>query len=98
MIYKDTFRYGLYAAGATVVLALTAIFGKFSQLMVVGDQLSLSYVLLAVIFIGVGYITGSRAKGITADVLNGSIGSLIVGLALVILIFIEANVDLTFVF
>jgi branched-chain amino acid transport system permease protein len=98
MIYKDTFRYSLYAAGAILVLALTAVFGKFAQLTVVGGQLSLSYVLLAVILMGVGYVTGAKAKGTITAALNGSIGSVIVGLALVLLIFIEANVDLSFVF
>jgi len=100
MIDKDTLRYGFYAAIATIILALTAIFGKFETLTVVGGQLSLSYVLLAAIFVTAGYITGSKSSksGIVASLINGAIGSSIVGAALVLLILLETNLDLTFMF
>ena len=100
MIEKDTFRYGVYAAVVAIIMALTAMFGKFQTLTVVGGQLSLSYVVLAVLLIAVGYIAGTKASahGAMPAALNGLVGSLIVGAALVLLIVIEANVDLTFVF
>lgn len=100
MIHKNTLRYGLYAAATVVVMALTAVFGKFQELTVIADQLSLSYVLLATILVVVGYLTGSfvQKRGTLPAVVNGAVGSLILGIALVILIIIEANVTLTFVF
>jgi len=100
MLQRETLRYGLYAALATVILALTAIFGKFEPLTVVGGQLSLSYVLLAVILVGVGFVAGSNAAGrpATMALANGIIASLMVGVALVLLIVIESSIDLTFVF
>src|SRR5690348_620602 len=100
MIRKETFRYGLYAAVATVILALTAAFGKFQELTVVAKQMSLSYVLFAVILLAVGYLTSSfvRERKLTPLLLNGLVGSLLVGIALTLLVIIEANIDLTFVF
>ncbi|MBZ0287185.1 MAG: leucine/isoleucine/valine transporter permease subunit [Anaerolineae bacterium] len=100
MIDRNTLRLGAYAAVASIIMALTAMFGKFQTLTVVGGQLSLSYVLLVVLIISVGYMAGakSRARGAMPAALNGLVGSLIVGGALVVLVVIEANVDLTFVF
>jgi branched-chain amino acid transport system permease protein len=100
MIEKDTFRYGVYAAIVAIIMALTAMFGKFQTLTVVAGQVSLSYVVLAVLLVAVGYIAGAKASahGAMPAALNGLVGSLIVGAALVLLIVIEANVDLTFVF
>jgi len=100
MIDRDTFRYGFYAAVAALILALTAIFGKFETLTVAGGELSLSYVLLVAIFVGVGYLTSSKTseRGIVPAAVNGAVGSLIVGAALVLLILLEANIDLTFIF
>src|SRR5829696_2574536 len=100
MIYKDTFRYGLYAAVAAVILALTAVFGKFHDLIVMGGQLSLSYVILAGFLVTVAYVTSSSgAKNEPLPVfINGIIGSAMVGLALALLVLIESSTDLTFVF
>lgn len=100
MITKDTLRLSGTIAVATLIMALTAIFGKFQALIVAGDQLNLSSVLLAVIFIGTGYATGAKAskRGILPVLLNGVIGAVIVGAALLVLIFFESRIDLTFVF
>jgi branched-chain amino acid transport system permease protein len=101
MIDRNTFRYGAYAAITTLILTLTAVFGKFESLTVAGDQIRLSYVLLFTIFVAVGYLTASRATNnaqLVSAAANGIVGSLMVGVVLVILVFIEANVDLTFIF
>lgn len=100
MIFKDTFRYGLYAAVAAVILALTAVFGKFHDLIVMGGQVSLSYAILAGLLVTVAYVTSSSgAKNEPLPVfINGIIGSGIVGLALALLVLIESSTDLTFVF
>src|SRR5512147_194558 len=100
MIEKDTLRRSSGVAVATLIMALTAIFGKFQALIVAGDQLNLSVVLLAVILIGTGYYTGAKPskRGILPALLNGLVGAAIVGATLVVLVFIEARIDLTFVF
>lgn len=100
MIEKDTLRLsGTVAIGALIV-ALSAMFGKFQGLIVVGEHVNLSYVLLAVILIGTGYVAGTKSskKGNKSLLLNGLLGSVIVGAALVILVFVENRTDLTFVF
>ncbi len=100
MIEKNTFRLSIAIAVATLITALTAIFGKFQVLIVAGGQVSLSYFLLAIILIGTGYVTGSKPskRGTLPAVFNGLVGAIIVGAALVMLMFIEARSDLTFVF
>ena len=100
MIYKQTLRYGLYASAVTIVVALTAMFGKFQSLTVVSKQVSLSYALLTVILIATGFLASSfiRQKQLAPLLLNGVVGSLVVGIALSALVVIEANIDLTFIF
>jgi len=99
-MYKNTLRYGTYAAIVAVVLSLTGMFGKFAARYVVADQVTLSTVLLVLIFGATGYYTASqvRHQGIAAVILNGVVGSLIVGIALALVVVVEANVSLTFVF
>lgn len=99
MIHKQTLRYSLYAAAIAITLALTAVFGKFDQRLVVAN-INLSYVLLAVIIGGAGYVTAGlvREQGTTAIIINGVVGSMITGLALAGLALIEASSNITFVF
>lgn len=97
---RATLRYGLYAAVVAVLLALAGMFGKFSVLYVVGEDLTLSTVMLVLIIGAIGYFAASRAgeQELTIGGINGLVAGVIVGIALAIIVVIEANVDLTFVF
>jgi ABC-type branched-subunit amino acid transport system permease subunit len=100
MKLQDTLRYGLYLAAAVVIAALTGMFGKFQVRFVLANSVTLSTVLLIIVFAGTAYFVAwrSRQNGAGAVVVSGLISSLIVGLALALLVIIEANIDLTFVF
>jgi branched-chain amino acid transport system permease protein len=83
-----------------VLLALTGMFGRFSVLYVVGETLTLSTVMLVLLFSGIGYFAASRLReqDIVTTGVNGLVAGVIVGIALAIVVVIEANVDITFVF
>jgi branched-chain amino acid transport system permease protein len=100
MIPSSTFRLGFYAAAVAVLLALTGIFGKLDERQVVADAITLSMMLLAIMLCGAGYITAARVqdRGLGAMLINGVIGSLIVGTGLVLVMLLENAIDLTFVF
>lgn len=109
MIGKNTLRYSLYAAIGTAVLTLTGIFSSFEDLEVILNRLSLNAVLMVIVIGGAGYFTARqvREQGIVATITNGVISSVIVGITLAILVFIEFNasvlkeqigIDLRFVF
>jgi branched-chain amino acid transport system permease protein len=100
MINRDTLRYSLYVAIGAIILTLTGIFGSFEGREVIRGGLNLSTVLLIILLVGTGYLTATRAhKGSpVATILNGALGSLLVGAALSLLVLFQANVDLSFVF
>ncbi len=100
MILKNTLRYGFYAAVVTIILALTGIFGKLDERMVIARTINLSFVLLAVVLVGSGSLAAAQAKGkgLPALFVNGVIGSVIVGGGLALLMLLENSINLTFVF
>jgi branched-chain amino acid transport system permease protein len=100
MIRENTLRQGLYMAFAAVVLVFTGIITAFEQRAVIDKGITLSTVMLLGLLIGVGYMTARQSKKPTTAgrAANGVVGSLIVGLVLAVLIFIQDKVDLTFVF
>lgn len=100
MIASSTFRQGSYAAAIAILLALTGVFGKLDERQVVTGAITLSMVLLAIMLCGAGFVTASRVKerGIATMLVNGVLGSLIVGAALVLVMMVETAIDLTFVF
>jgi branched-chain amino acid transport system permease protein len=100
MIASSTFRQGSYAAAIAILLALTGVFGKLDERQVVTGAITLSMVLLAIMLCGAGFVTASRVKerGIATMLVNGVLGSLIVGAALVLVMMVENAIDLTFVF
>lgn len=100
MISQKTFRYSLYAAVITVILALTGIFGKLDQRMVIANAVPLSMVLLSLVLGSSGYLAASQVheQGIPALLVSGVVGSVIVGAALGLLVLIENTINLTFVF
>ncbi len=97
---RDTLRYGFYAAVVAVLLALTGMFGRFSTLYVVGRDVTLSRIMLVLIVGAIGYYAASRRPepDVTTAGINGLLAGVIVGIALAIVVVIEANVSLTFVF
>lgn len=100
MISQKALRYSLYTAAVTIILALTGIFGKLDQRMVIANSVSLSTVLLVIVLGISGFLAASqvRERGISTLLLNGVVGSVIVGAALGLLILIENTITLTFVF
>jgi branched-chain amino acid transport system permease protein len=100
MLKQDTLRYGLYIGLAAVVLALTGMFDSFAERFVIANWLSLNTVLLVVLLTGTGYYTAHRARqgGSTVAIVNGLVGSLIVGALLALLVLIESSIDMRFVF
>jgi len=97
---RDSVRYGLIAAVVAVILALSGIFASFAGREVIEDRLNLDAVTLALMVGGAGLLTAGRARkyGASSVVIAALIGAVIVGAALALLVVIEANVDLTFVF
>jgi branched-chain amino acid transport system permease protein len=97
---RDTLRYGLYAAAIAVLLALTGIFASFESRYVIANRLTLSMIVLGIMLVGAAFVTGSRARkhGSAALWVSAVGGSVIVGAALALLVVIEANVDLRFIF
>lgn len=100
MITRDTLRYGLYTAIIVLLLTLTGMFTTFEQRQVVKGGVTLSTVLLVIALGGTGFFTSSKAYNGNPSraLVNGMVGSLIVGLVLAGLILLQANVNLTFVF
>ncbi len=98
---QNSLRTGLYAAVITVVLALTGIFGSFAARGVI-PGVTLSTVLLILVFAGTGLAAATRARkdGATtlATILSGVVGSLVVGAALAALVWFQTLVSLSFVF
>jgi branched-chain amino acid transport system permease protein len=76
------------------------MFGKFSVLYVISEQLTLSTVVLILVVGATAYYTARRVRndGVAAAALNGLVAGVIVGMALAIVVVIEANINLTFVF
>lgn len=97
---RDTIRYALYIAIIALLLSLSGIFASFTGREVIQGRLTLDVVALALMLGGAAYVTGSRARdgGRSAVLINALAGSLIVAAILAVFVFIEANVDLTFVF
>ncbi len=100
MIASSTFRQGFYAASVAILLALTGIFGKLDERQVITGAITLSMVLLAIMLCGASFMAASRVKahGNAAMLINGILGSLIVGAGLALIMLIENAIDLTFVF
>ncbi len=97
---RDTLRYALITAVIAVILSLSGIFASFGGREVVQGRVTLDVLALVLMLGAAAYVTGSRARsgGSTAILINAVIGSVIVGAVLALFVFIEANVDLTFVF
>ncbi len=100
MIRQTTVRQGLYIAFAAVVLVFTGIITAFEERAVIDKGINLSTVILLALLIGIGFTTARRSNqpGTIARTVNGVVGSLIVGVMLSVLIFIQSKVNLTFVF
>ncbi len=100
MLNTDALRFGLYMAIATIIVALTAVFGKFEERFVIAGVLNLSQVLLAIIVGGTGLYVAARSQqsGMRTAVVTGMLASLIVGVGLALVVLIEASIDLTFIF
>ena len=100
MIARDTLRYGLYVAIGTLLLTLTGMFGTFAGRIVIDTGLTLSTVLLVLILAGTGFLAAQHLNRPSAGaaLLNGMAGSLVVGVALALLVVLQTNVSLSFVF
>ncbi len=99
MNLRHAIRLSLYVAVVAVILALTGIFGKFMDRDVIADVLTLSFVTLALLLGLAGWLSASQAGGGPARrVLAGALGGVIVAAALGLLLFIESNINMSFVF
>jgi branched-chain amino acid transport system permease protein len=103
---RDALRYGLIAAVVAVILALSGIFASFAEREVIEGRLNLDAVTLALMVGGAGLLTASRARkanesshdNVRNVLIASLIGALCVGVGLALLVIVEANIDLTFVF
>ena len=100
MIHKNTLRYSLYATAIIVILTLTGIFGNFAKSPVIEGQVYFSSVILVIMLGGTAYLTGVQAQydRPAATITNSMIGSGLAGLALVILVVLNTQVDMGFMF
>lgn len=97
-LHPNTIRHSLYAAAAILIMALTGIFGNLAQRTVIGDAITSSTVFLVFTVGGIGYFMANRGENLTAKLVNGLAGSLIVGGVLTLLLLLESAIDLTFIF
>lgn len=102
---RETLLYGLYAAIIAVILALTGIFSAFAGNIVITDplMLRLSTVILVLMTGGTGYLVSYRVRdrSLGTAIVNGAVGSGIVGLGLALLVFLTTQIPretLTFIF
>ncbi len=99
MEFRHAFRMTFYTAIVAVILALTGIFAKFSTREVIDGTLTLSFVVLAVLVGTGGWLSATRVGGGAGRrVLAGALGGIIVSAALGLLLFIESNINMSFVF
>jgi ABC-type branched-subunit amino acid transport system permease subunit len=96
---REPLRFGLYSAVITVILTLTGIFGTFAGRTVI-PGVTLSTVLLVLVLVGTGYAAAARSRqsGAGATIVSGIVGSLVLGLSLAFLVWLQTNISLSFVF
>ncbi|MFN8378711.1 MAG: hypothetical protein U0452_08575 [Anaerolineae bacterium] len=99
MGFRRAIQMSLYVAAVAIILALTGIFGKFSDRDVIVNTLTLSFVTLALLTGSAGWLSATHVGGgPVRRVLAGALGGAIVSIALGLLLFIESNVNMSFVF
>ncbi len=94
MIERNTIRYSLYALVGIIIITLTGIFETFAERIVIEEQFSVSIVILIAMLAGIGYTAAARVreKGQIATILNGLVGSLIVGIGLMLLVLFNVEI------
>lgn len=100
MLGTHTLRNASYAAIVMMVLTLTGIFNSFAGRDVLGDDLSLSTLVLLGALIGTGYLVAAPLKyrDLTTTIVNGVVGALILAAGVALIIVFSEAVDSRFVF
>lgn len=100
MVPGDTLRKSLSFTAGILILTLTGIFGSFESRAVIRDTLYFDMVLLTVMISGTAYLVAAplRERGLVPAVLNGLVGGLVVTVGLALLVILQLNVDMRFVF
>jgi ABC-type branched-subunit amino acid transport system permease subunit len=97
---STTLRQSLFIAVAVVLLTLTGIFDSFAGSEILENSLNLGHVLVVFIFAGTGLYFGLRQRehGLSTALLHGVVGSAVPGVSLAVLVVVENNIDMRFVF
>ena len=100
MIARNTLSKSLSFTAGILILTLTGIFGSFESRAVIRDTLYFDTVLLTVMVIGTAYLVASplRERGLIPVTLNGLVGGLIVTIGLALVVILQLNVNMRFVF
>ncbi len=99
-VYQNTIRYSVYTAAIMVILTLTGMFTAFQSLPIVTDMLNLGNMAFIVSIFGTGYLITSQLanNALTARLPHAVVSALIISIPLAVVVIIQNNVDMTFVF
>lgn len=100
MIHQNTIRHSIYVAVVIIILTLSGIFTTFASREVIKGELVLSTVVLVMMTGGAAYLVAAPVKdqGILASLANGLIGTASAALTLAVIVYVETENDLRFVF
>jgi branched-chain amino acid transport system permease protein len=100
MIKKSTFQRSILAIGIVILLTLTGIFNTFAQQEVIPDQLSLNTVILVMMVGMTGYACAYplRKKTPLDAMANALVGTLLLAVAWILLVWLYSTIDMRFVF
>ncbi|MDX2076494.1 MAG: hypothetical protein SFZ02_08705 [bacterium] len=100
MIKKSTFQRSILAIGIVILLTLTGIFNTFAEQAVIPDQLSLNTVILVMMVGMTGYACAYplRKKTPLDAMANALVGTLLLAVAWIILVWLYSTIDMRFVF
>lgn len=100
MVPSDTLRKSLSFTAGIIVLTLTGIFGNFEGRAVIENTLYFDVILLTVMVAGTAYLVAAplRERGLLPVTINGLVGGLVVTIGLALVVIVQLNIDMRFVF
>lgn len=100
MLHQKTLTHSLYATAVIAILTLTGIFSTFESRELIEDTLNLSTILLAVMAGSAAFLVASpvREGGLLSVTVNALVASGLVAFVLTLIVVLENNINLRFVF